>query len=64
MTVGCSLPVSVKVLSCLGSQPICSTRLPIIEKAADRFDEVVDLPMPPLPQTENSLAPSIFTAAS
>ena len=43
------VPVKVKVLSCLGSQPICSTRFPILEKAAERFDEVVDLPMPPLP---------------
>ena len=32
-----------------GSQPICSTRLPSLEKATDRFDEVVLLPMPPLP---------------
>jgi hypothetical protein len=49
MTVGCSRPVRVKVLSCFGSQPICKTRLPIMENAADRFDEVVDLPIPPLP---------------
>ncbi|KPP93890.1 MAG: hypothetical protein HLUCCO15_05685 [Erythrobacteraceae bacterium HL-111] len=49
MTVGMSFFVSVKVLSCLGSQPICSTRWPSLEKAADRFDEVVDLPIPPLP---------------
>ena len=44
---GC--PVRVKVESCLGSQPICRTRLPSLEKATERFDEVVDLPMPPLP---------------
>ena len=49
MTVGISFLVSVKVLSCLGSQPIWSTRLPSSEKAAERFDEVVDLPIPPLP---------------
>ena len=49
MTVGVSVLVRVKVLSCLGSQPICSTRLPSLEKAADRLDDVVDLPMPPLP---------------
>jgi hypothetical protein len=49
ITVGTKVPVSVKVLSCLGSQPICNTRLPSLEKAADRFDDVVDLPMPPLP---------------
>ena len=39
----------VKVLSCFGSQPICSTRLPNLLKATDRFDEVVLLPIPPLP---------------
>ena len=49
MTVGIRLFVSVKVESCFGSQPICSTRLPSFEKATERFDEVVDLPMPPLP---------------
>ena len=49
MTVGCKRPVRVKVLSCFGSQPICKTRLPIIEKAADRLELVVDLPIPPLP---------------
>ena len=49
MTVGISFLVSVKVESCLGSQPICSTRLPSLEKATERFDDVVDLPMPPLP---------------
>ena len=49
MTVGTNLLVRVKVESCFGSQPICSTRLPILENATDRFDEVVLLPMPPLP---------------
>jgi hypothetical protein len=49
MTVGISFLVRVKVESCFGSQPICSTRLPSLEKAADRLDEVVDLPIPPLP---------------
>ena len=49
ITVGIRDFVSVKVESCFGSQPICSTRLPIFEKATDRFEEVVDLPMPPLP---------------
>ena len=49
MTVGTSRLVSVKVESCFGSQPICSTRLPSLEKATDRFDDVVLLPMPPLP---------------
>ncbi len=49
MTVGHRLLVSVKVESCFGSQPICRTRLPSFEKATDRLDEVVDLPMPPLP---------------
>jgi hypothetical protein len=42
-------PVRVKVLSCFGSQPICSTRLPSFEKATDRLDDVVLFPMPPLP---------------
>ena len=49
MTVGISFLVSVKVESCFGSQPICSTRLPSLENATERFDEVVLLPMPPLP---------------
>ena len=49
ITVACNRPVRVNVLSCLGSQPICNTRLPIMEKAADRLEEVVDLPIPPLP---------------
>ena len=49
ITVGTILWVRVKVLSCLGSQPIWSTRLPSFEKAADRLDDVVDLPIPPLP---------------
>ncbi len=49
MTVGARRLVSVKVESCLGSQPICSTRLPSFENATERLDEVVLLPMPPLP---------------
>ena len=49
MTVGISFFVSVKVESCFGSQPICSTRLPSLENATDRLDDVVLLPMPPLP---------------
>ena len=49
ITVGTNLPVSVKVESCLGSQPICKTRLPSFENAAERFEEVVLLPIPPLP---------------
>ena len=49
MTVGISALVRVKVESCFGSQPIWMTRLPSLEKATDRFDEVVDLPIPPLP---------------
>ena len=49
ITVGTILWVRVNVLSCFGSQPICSTRLPSFEKAAERLEDVVDLPMPPLP---------------
>ena len=49
ITVGTICLVRVKVESCLGSQPICNTRLPSFEKAADRFELVVLLPMPPLP---------------
>jgi hypothetical protein len=49
ITVGSIFLVSVKVLSCFGSQPICSTRLPIRLNAADRLLLVVLLPMPPLP---------------
>ena len=37
MTVGISALVSVKVESCLGSQPICITRLPNLENATDRL---------------------------
>jgi hypothetical protein len=47
--------VSVKVLSCLGSQPICSTRLPSLLNATLRFELVVLLPMPPLPYTAKDL---------
>jgi hypothetical protein len=49
MTVGISFLVNVNVECVFGSQPICSTRLPSFVKATDRFDEVVLLPMPPLP---------------
>src|SRR3954464_15520254 len=56
MTVGTSRLVKVKVESCLGSQPICSTRLPSFDSATERLDEVVLLPMPPLPYTENTFA--------
>ena len=58
ITVGTICLVSVKVLSCLGSQPICSTRLPSLEKAAERLELVVLLPMPPLPYTAITRAPS------
>ncbi len=64
MTVGTIFFVNVKVLSCLGSQPICSTRFPSFENAAERFDDVVDLPMPPLPYTAITSAPSIFWDSS
>ena len=64
ITVGTNEPVKVKVLSCLGSHPICSTRLPSLEKAADKLELVVDLPMPPFPYTEKTLAPSIFMSGS
>ena len=59
MTVGWSFFVSVKVESCFGSHPICRTRLPSLEKATERFDEVVLLPIPPLPYTAKTFAPSI-----
>ncbi len=49
MTVGTSRFVRVKVESCFGSQPIWRTRLPSLENATDRFEDVVLLPMPPLP---------------
>ncbi len=49
ITVGTMRRVSVKVESCFGSQPIWITRLPRCAKAADRLDDVVDLPMPPFP---------------
>ena len=49
MTVGISRLVSVNVESCFGSHPICSTRFPSLEKATERFEDVVLLPMPPLP---------------
>ncbi len=49
MTVGTRRLVKVKVESCFGSQPICSTRLPILANATDRLEEVVLLPIPPLP---------------
>ena len=43
--------VSVRffVESASGSQPICNTLYPRAEKAADRFEVVVDLPIPPFP---------------
>ncbi|MEY4008220.1 MAG: hypothetical protein RLZZ467_1287, partial [Gemmatimonadota bacterium] len=47
ITVGTIRLVSVKVESCFGSHPICSTRFPSFEKAALRFEEVVDFPIPP-----------------
>ena len=49
ITVGMSFLVKVKVESCFGSQPICSTRLPSLLKATERLEDVVLLPMPPLP---------------
>ena len=49
ITVGARRLVSVKVKSCFGSQPICRTRCPSLAKATDRLDEVVLLPIPPLP---------------
>ena len=49
MTVGINFLVSVKVESCLGSQPICNTRLPSLLNATDKLEDVVLLPMPPLP---------------
>src|SRR5271165_554968 len=64
MTVGMSRLVSVKVESCFGSQPICSTRLPSFENATERFDDVVLLPMPPLPYTANTLALPILRLGS
>src|SRR3954465_13747110 len=64
MTVGTRHLVRVKVESCFGSQPICSTRLPSLDSATDRFDEVVLLPMPPLPYTENTFAVPRVTLGS
>ena len=60
ITVGTMRWVSVKVLSCLGSQPICRTRFPSLEKAAERLEEVVDLPMPPLPYTAITSVSSVI----
>ena len=42
-------PISVRVESDLGSQPICMTVYPIFASAADILDTTVDLPMPPFP---------------
>ena len=56
--------VSVKVESCLGSHPICSTRLPCFAKATLRLDDVVLLPIPPLPYTAITSAPSIRAPSS
>ena len=50
MTVGINTPcISIRVLSRLGSQPICRMESPMPESAADMFAEVVDFPIPPLP---------------
>jgi len=46
-----SFLVRVKVLSCLGPQPIWSHAFASFEKAAERFEEVVDYRWPPLPYT-------------
>ncbi len=48
-TVGISVPVSVNVESCLGSQPTWIVFFPSRPNAAERFDENVLLPIPPLP---------------
>ena len=64
MTVGTSCLVRVKVESCFGSQPIWRTRLPSFEKATERLDEVVLLPMPPLPYTANTFALPMRTSGS
>jgi ATP-dependent RNA helicase RhlE len=42
-------PVKVKVLSCFGSHPICSTFFPLFDKATEMLQLVVDLPIPPFP---------------
>jgi hypothetical protein len=50
MTVGIKLPcISIRVLSLFGSHPIWRTSNPCMESAAERFAEVVDLPIPPFP---------------
>ncbi len=49
--VGMRKPVRVKVLSCLGSQPIWRTFLPRFANAVEMLQLVVDLPMPPFPYT-------------
>ncbi len=51
MMVGIKKPVRVKVLSCLGSQPSWSTFFPLLAKATEILQLVVDLPIPPLPYT-------------
>ena len=43
----CINPVSYTHL--FGSHPICMTLYPIPDSAAERFDVVVDFPIPPLP---------------
>ena len=64
MTVGTMRRVSVKVESCFGSHPIWITRLPRCANAAERLEEVVDLPMPPLPYTARTSALPIFCESS
>src|SRR5215207_6297946 len=64
MTVGTIRFVSVNVESCFGSHPICSTRLPSFDSAAERLDDVVDFPIPPLPYTARTSVPSIFSLGS
>lgn len=38
-------PVRVKVLSCLGAQPICKTFLPRLANAVEILQLIVDLPI-------------------
>ena len=48
-TVGISDPVSVNVESCFGSQPTWMVLFPSRPNAAERLDENVLFPIPPLP---------------
>ena len=49
-TVFISLPLCRFVVeSAFGSHPICITFNPFLDKATDRFEIVVDLPIPPFP---------------